>query len=145
MKNTLEEVLTYRKEMFGKSITLVESKGKEYCGKEQAAGDSLHNYRIHEKIGWDANEEDYPLRRVLEKIQRLHSMLTNENISTAKYEEDVVDVHNILDYVGLMRRTRMSQRVEFKAHAEHQEYKYKHISGCATEINQTCNCGSLAV
>lgn len=98
--------------MFAKSLSIVEQKGKEYCGKEQAEGDSLHNYRIHAKIGWNKEEEEYPLDRVLEKIQRLHSMLDNLTISTPKFEEDINDVHNILDYVGLMRRTRLSNTKE---------------------------------
>lgn len=118
--NSLDEVLKYRAEMYSKSYDLVARKGKEYCGKEQDNGDSLHNYRIHAKIGWNDREEDYPIGRVLEKLQRLHSMLKNEEISTEKFEEDIHDIHNILDYVGLMRRSYMMRekqipRVKFKS------------------------------
>jgi len=107
MKNSLEEVLAYRLERYKKSVNIVEQKGREYCGKQQSEGDSLFNYRIHFLLGWDNFEENYPLRRVLEKLQRLNSMLGQKKIGSVKFEEDIDDIHNILDYVGLIRRTRL--------------------------------------
>lgn len=111
MKNSLEEVLNYRKYRYEQSVSIVEQKGKEYSGKKQDEGDSLFNYRIHFLLGWSDSEDKYPLFRVLEKLQRLQSIITQKDTSVAKVEEEIDDIHNIIDYVGLMFRTKKNDEM----------------------------------
>lgn len=133
MQNSLEEVLEYRKKRFEKSLSMVERKGQEYCGKQQAQGDSLFNYRIHFLLGWTDDEGEYPLGRALEKLQRLRSMIDNIMIDDKKFEEDVDDIHNIIDYVALMRRT---NRRTVKAQLDP-------LIGIGEEVRHSPYCSSL--
>ena len=107
-KTSLKEVKDFRKEMFDRSMAIIERKGHDYNRKQQNDGDTLFNLRVSELLGVVPTAEHGILVRLSDKIMRLCSLVDAKPEDTQEsFEDTIVDVHNYVDYLGLMRRNRM--------------------------------------
>lgn len=111
MKNSLEEVLAYREEMYKRSSDLVRSKGHDYNRLQQNDGDTLFNLRVCEVLGIVNIAEKGLLVRLSDKFMRLISLLESEG-KHESLEDTILDIHNYIDYLGLMRKSRVNSNLD---------------------------------
>lgn len=104
---TLTNVLDFRKQMYDKSIALIQKKGHDYNRKQQTAGDTLYNLRVSELLGIVPKAEHGILVRLSDKFMRLVSLVdADPAVADESFEDTIVDIHNYIDYLALMRRER---------------------------------------
>jgi hypothetical protein len=102
---TLDRVLEFRQQMFDHSRDLVAQKGHDYNHQQQYDGDTLFNLKVCELMGITKTAEEGILVRLSDKFMRLIS-LTRPGVAAEVKEETVLDtildIHNYVDYLGLM-------------------------------------------
>lgn len=98
---SLDDVRKRRKELFDRSMELVEKKGRDYNREQQQKGDTLHNLRICAMSGVVRSPQKGVLVRLSDKLQRLNSLENPSEVPANKDEsviDTVADVHNYIDY-----------------------------------------------
>ena len=101
---SLKEVLEFRKEMFERSMSIVEKKGHDYNKDQQASGDTLFNLRVCEILGVVPSIEEGILVRLTDKLMRLISLGRPGREAVIKEEsffDTIIDIHNYVDYLAL--------------------------------------------
>lgn len=115
--SSLAEVLEIRKELYEKSVALIAKKGHDYNRTQQDAGDTLFNLKVCALLGIVDKPERGVLVRLSDKFMRLISLFDAEAANkNESFEDTVVDVHNYIDYLALMRRERIKDAEKEKVH-----------------------------
>lgn len=109
--HTLDEVLEFRQEMFERSKEIVRTKGADYNRQQQLEGDTLFNLRVCALLGIVDLPEQGLLVRLSDKLCRLVSLVNAPPaVENESFEDTVIDIHNYVDYLALMRRKRMEPK-----------------------------------
>jgi hypothetical protein len=106
---SINEVKAFRKELYDKSIALIDRKGADYNRDQQVQGDTLYNLRVAEILGIVPSTEEGILVRLSDKFMRLISLTKPGREAEVKDEsvlDTIADVHNYVDYLGLIWRQR---------------------------------------
>lgn len=106
---SLEEVLEFRKNMFDESVQIIKTKGHDYNREQQAKGDTLFNLRVCEMLSIVETAEKGILVRLCDKFMRLVSLTAPGVVEATKGErvlDTIKDIHNYVDYLGLLWLTR---------------------------------------
>lgn len=115
IKTTIEEVKAYRSEMHERSMALIAKKGADYNRDQQLGGDTLFNLSVCELLGVVPTAERGILVRLCDKFMRLVSLMDPDRlaaVSDEDIEKTIEDIHNYVDYAGLIRRKRLATMVE---------------------------------
>lgn len=110
---SLSEVIEYRKRQFDQSMDLIAKKGADYNRDQQENGDTLFNLRVCELLGIVPSTEEGILVRLSDKFMRLISLTKPGREAMVKDEsvEDTIrDIHNYVDYLGLIWLQRRQSR-----------------------------------
>lgn len=104
---SLDDVRAVRREMFDRSMGLVEKKGHDYNRAQQQGGDTLFNLRVAAVLGVVDRPERGVMVRLSDKLMRLISLLdADPAVSGESFEDTVLDVHNYVDYLVAFKRER---------------------------------------
>jgi hypothetical protein len=104
---TIDEVVKFRQEMYERSTALIKSKGHDYNRKQQMDGDTLFNLQVCKLLGITPTAEHGILVRLSDKFMRLISLVDADPATVGEsFDDTVVDIHNYVDYVALLRRLR---------------------------------------
>ena len=112
---SLQEVTDFRKEMYDRSMALVQRKGSDYNrDQQQNGGNTLFNLTIAEVLGIVPTAERGILVRLSDKLMRLISLVHPDRepaVSDESVLDTVADVHNYVDYLALMHTQRKAAKV----------------------------------
>ena len=121
MASSLDEVTGFKQKMFERTMALVAKKGSDYNRDQQQAGDTLFNIRVCELMGIVPTAERGILVRLSDKFMRLVS-LVHPDREPANTDESVLDtisdIHNYIDYLGLLHSKRTHALREAKSKAD---------------------------
>lgn len=101
---TLEEVKRDHRYLTTKALQLVEKKGADYNRAQQNNGDTLFNLRVARLLGIVQTDEQSILVRMSDKVMRLISLTSPEELQTPanedeKVEDTVIDLINYAVYL----------------------------------------------
>lgn len=124
---SLAEVKAFRDARYRASTAIIDKKGADYNREQQEAGDTLFNLRVCALLGIVPSTEEGILVRLSDKFMRLIS-LTKPGREAAVSNESVLDtiddVHNYIDYLGLVWMKRQRESAELRLLTT--------LSGCGT-------------
>lgn len=110
---SLSEVLKFRQIRFQKSYDLIEKKGADYNRDQQQNGDTLFNLQVAELLGIVLSTEEGILVRLSDKFMRLISLTKPGReavIASESVLDTIDDIHNYIDYLGLIWLNRRAVR-----------------------------------
>lgn len=106
---TVTEVKEFRAKRYEESTSLIDRKGADYNRDQQEAGDTLFNLKVCELMGIVPSTEEGILVRLSDKFMRLISLTKPGREAVIKDEsvlDTINDIHNYVDYLGLIWQQR---------------------------------------
>lgn len=111
---SLNDVKSFREEMFAQSMALIDKKGADYNRQQQLNGDTLFNLKVCEILGIVSTAERGILVRLSDKFMRLISLMQQGEDPAVKGEsvrDTVRDIHNYIDYALQLFEERRAAQV----------------------------------